>query len=434
MNAVLPLSLAFLASYLVGAVPFGYLVARARGLDIRTYGSGNIGATNVGRALGRRYFFLVFFLDFAKGALPVLAASWYANRHALGLPPGTLPVTAGVAAFLGHLFPVYLGFRGGKGVATGAGVAAVLVPGPMLVALLVWVALFVASRHVALASILAAAAVFVVRRPWRPSAWDHDHLVITSFCLVTAVLVAVRHHDNIRRLIRGEEYRFQESAAMLLFSKTLHVLAMGLWFGTVVFFTFVVGLVLIGTFESVAVLPADQRPDWFPMWEYPDRPAPSEGLPDPLRKIQGTRAFGAAVAPLFPWYYGIQAVCAVLALATAFAWSSARKGEKVHGLRTVVLAAALLTVGVGWWLEREVSALRADRVPAMNAVLSASSPTAEQIARAEETRATFARWHTYSLIDNFLTVILVGVGMGLAARLPAEPKVEEENATPQAAK
>src|SRR5438094_5459757 len=104
-----------LLSYLVGAVPFGYAVARWRGVDIFQHGSGNIGATNVGRILGRRFGILVFLLDFAKGALPTALA--LAAADALGIePPSVLGVAAGLAAFLGHLYPVYLGFRGAKGV------------------------------------------------------------------------------------------------------------------------------------------------------------------------------------------------------------------------------------------------------------------------------------------------------------------------------
>src|SRR3954454_20004280 len=109
-----------LAAYLIGALPFGYLIARARGVDIFKAGSGNIGATNVGRVLGRRYGILVFVLDFAKGALPVGAAfglKRLADASARAeLPLAGLEVFAGLAAFLGHVFPIYLGLRGGKGI------------------------------------------------------------------------------------------------------------------------------------------------------------------------------------------------------------------------------------------------------------------------------------------------------------------------------
>src|SRR5437660_6293032 len=113
----LSLALGALLSYLTGAIPFGYLIARARGVDILHAGSGNIGATNVGRILGKRFGMLVFALDFAKGAVPpCLSFRWS------GVTAG---VTAGLAALIGHRFPAYLRFRGGKGVATGSGVVAV---------------------------------------------------------------------------------------------------------------------------------------------------------------------------------------------------------------------------------------------------------------------------------------------------------------------
>src|SRR5882724_3005914 len=158
----LPILLTPLAGYLIGSIPFGYLVARARGVDIFKEGSGNIGATNVGRILGRPFGVLVFVLDFAKGAIPVLAAmrvgAYWPNASAQ-LPDGTLEVVTGLAAFLGHLYPVYIGLRGGKGVATGTGVVAVLAPGPTLAALGVWIVLAVALRYVSLASILAVLAL-----------------------------------------------------------------------------------------------------------------------------------------------------------------------------------------------------------------------------------------------------------------------------------
>src|SRR5215204_553842 len=137
-------TLAALLAYLVGAVPFGYLVARARGVDIFAAGSGNIGATNVGRVLGRKLGVLVFVLDFLKGAVPALVVS-----QLFGTTAG---VVAGLAAFLGHVFPIYLRFRGGKGVATGFGVVVVLLPWPTLVAAIVWVTTLAATRYVSLAS------------------------------------------------------------------------------------------------------------------------------------------------------------------------------------------------------------------------------------------------------------------------------------------
>src|SRR5581483_3927874 len=106
--AALSLVLASLLSYLAGALPFGYLIARWRGVDILKQGSGNIGATNVGRVLGRPFGILVFLLDFAKGAVPALLARGWSTTHDLELPPDSLPVAAAVAAFLGHLFPIYL--------------------------------------------------------------------------------------------------------------------------------------------------------------------------------------------------------------------------------------------------------------------------------------------------------------------------------------
>src|SRR3954447_6458190 len=105
--------LALVVAYLIGAIPFGWLIARSRGIDIFHAGSGNIGATNVGRVLGRKFGLLVFVLDFLKGAVPVAVA----KRFDAGAD--WLPVAAGLAAFVGHMFPVYLHFRGGKGVATG---------------------------------------------------------------------------------------------------------------------------------------------------------------------------------------------------------------------------------------------------------------------------------------------------------------------------
>ena len=208
MTALPLLCLVAVASYLVGAIPFGYVIARHRGHDILREGSGNIGATNVARVLGMRFGFLVFALDFAKGALPV----WLAYRLPpidVELPPDTLPVVAGVAAFLGHMLPVYLRFRGGKGVATGLGVIAVLVhPVVTLAVLAAWGLVLAVTRYVSLASIIAAALLFGLQLWWTwPSSWDRAHVVVTLFCAFGAALICLRHHGNIRRLLQGAEHR-----------------------------------------------------------------------------------------------------------------------------------------------------------------------------------------------------------------------------------
>jgi acyl-phosphate glycerol 3-phosphate acyltransferase len=425
------LSVTILVAYLIGALPFGYLVARARGVDLLRQGSGNIGATNVGRMLGRKWGVLVFVLDFLKGAVPVLVARWLTPADS-DLPPDTLPVLAGVAAFLGHLFPVYLGFKGGKGVATGAGVLAVLLPGPTLLALLLWTAVLTGTCYMSLASI--SAAILLAIWPLGFSEPFHrDHVVVTLFCLVAGLLVIGRHHANVRRLLGSTENRLKDTPAMLQISKVLHVLSLGLWFGTVVFFS-VVGLVLFDAFDRLSVEPAVSRPIWFPLPPEFARDRPSDKFPNPLAKEQGSRAVGYAVAPLFPIYSGIQAVCAVLATVTAAAWWLARDGGRLAKVRTLLLMAALVTVGVGWYLERVVHDLREPRNEYTDQVLKSSSPTAEEISRAEKARAEFGRWHGYSLMDNFATLALVTAAMILAAWMPVPQKpVQEQTASKEPA-
>lgn len=187
-------------SYLLGAVPFGYLIARARGVDLLSLGSKNIGATNVGRVMGLWWGVLVFALDFAKGAVPVLLA---------GLTPeGDIGrVLAGVAAFVGHLFPVYLGFRGGKGVATGAGAMAVLVPISFAITLAVFLVVLVTTRYMSLASLTAVTLLVILRLTLTPEPWGERAVVITWFVVLACAAVVVRHVGNIRRLIAGTENR-----------------------------------------------------------------------------------------------------------------------------------------------------------------------------------------------------------------------------------
>jgi glycerol-3-phosphate acyltransferase PlsY len=199
MNPWLP-SLAI--AYLLGSIPFGYLLVRMfLKQDIRATGSGNIGATNVARSGSRALGIATLVLDLVKGALAV----WIADI--LGHGTYDLMVLAGVCATLGHVFPVWLRFRGGKGVATALGVFLGLAPLATLCGLVVFLAVFLSTRYVSLASI-AAAAVFPIFGLWFAAARTaRTPVVIASFVFIP-LLIIVKHHQNIARLIAGTESRF----------------------------------------------------------------------------------------------------------------------------------------------------------------------------------------------------------------------------------
>lgn len=183
-------------SYLLGSVPSGFLVGSSAGVDVRDAGSGNIGATNVARTLGWKKGLVTLFADVAKGFLPVLAA------YLLDLGAATA-AAAGLAAFAGHLYPVFLKFKGGKGVATAAGVYLGVMPLGLLVLLGVFVLVVLGSRRVSPASMAAGAAGPV-------AAWALSYPMETVWLgLVIGLLVVVRHKENIRRLMAGEEPPFQ---------------------------------------------------------------------------------------------------------------------------------------------------------------------------------------------------------------------------------
>jgi acyl-phosphate glycerol 3-phosphate acyltransferase len=416
---ILVLVLVPLIAYFIGGLPFGYLVARARGVDILHQGSGNIGATNVGRVLGRRFGVLVFFLDFAKGAVPVFlarrAVAWIEPSETW-LTADLLGVAAGLAAFLGHLFPIYLHFRGGKGVATGAGVVAVLLPMPFLVGLLTWVAVLCATHYVSLASLAAAGALCLARLGLAAEPLAPENSLVTAFCFVAATLVVLRHWANLGRLLRGNENRLRDSPTMQSLTRTLHVLSLGLWFGSSVFFSFVVGLSLFSTFQPLGQDVA-HRPKWLPLAkEFEKRDLEDPRLDGP--KEQGTRVAGAAVTPMFPWYFLMQGLCGLIAVGTAVGLSRGRP-ERIHRLRVTLLLLAVATVIIGWPLEHKVSELRGPRYAAMDEYLkSDTSDIAARKNAALDAIREFGTWHTISLFLNFATIALVTVAMMLAARLP----------------
>ncbi|PYV48835.1 MAG: acyl-phosphate glycerol 3-phosphate acyltransferase [Acidobacteria bacterium] len=185
--------------YLLGSIPFGYLLMRSfRGTDVRTTGSGNIGATNVART-SPRLGLLTLTLDVLKGAAAV--------GLALTLFPGnrTLAFIAALAAISGHIFPVWLRFRGGKGVATGLGSLVLLTPKAILLAMAVFVVVFAALRYISLASVTASAALPVFAQLLREAA-SFAQIVLVA---LGSALIILKHHQNMRRLLAGIEPKFK---------------------------------------------------------------------------------------------------------------------------------------------------------------------------------------------------------------------------------
>jgi glycerol-3-phosphate acyltransferase PlsY len=199
--STLPWRLAvLLGAYLLGAVPFSYLVARSKGVDVRRVGSGNVGATNVMRSVSLASGLLAFFLDAGKGALAVLLAR-------LVEPAGPLPALAGVMAVLGHMYPIWLRFRGGKGVATGAGAFLPLAPWATAGALAVFGLALAITRYVSLASIVGTAALAVL------AFLGGAAPVVSRAAAGLAVLITWKHRSNLQRIARGTENRLGRKTA-----------------------------------------------------------------------------------------------------------------------------------------------------------------------------------------------------------------------------
>lgn len=195
---------AILAGYLAGSIPFGLLIAKARGVDLRNSGSGNIGATNVFRCVGKGWGVLALLLDAVKGFLPAFAFPEWLARWMGGGAPVWLGVACGLAAVAGHNWPVWLGFKGGKGVATSAGMALGVAPGAVGIGLGAFVLVVVATRWVSLASMLGCAAA-TGAAAWLYGGTDRGWLVWVLGAMT--LLVIWRHRANIRRLLAGIEPR-----------------------------------------------------------------------------------------------------------------------------------------------------------------------------------------------------------------------------------
>ncbi len=208
-NPMLPfVILLLLFSFLIGSIPFGFLIARSKGVDIRQHGSGNIGATNVFRTLGKKWGVLVFVLDALKGALPVALAGVASQQFGI-LDPALASVLAGIATILGHNFTPWLGFKGGKGIATSAGVLLALVPVASLCITVVWFLVFKISRYVSLASIAAAISLPIAVGILLYLGWLKSP-VLLAFSILATLLAVWQHRSNIQRLLNGTESRFEK--------------------------------------------------------------------------------------------------------------------------------------------------------------------------------------------------------------------------------
>ncbi|MEA3213726.1 MAG: acyl phosphate:glycerol-3-phosphate acyltransferase [Chthoniobacter sp.] len=221
-------ALIVVVAYLLGSIPFGLLVAKSQGVDLRAHGSGNIGATNVWRVMGKKWGLITFFADALKGVaavkLGILIATHWPIREVLprgherivSLSPdqlGYMGIAAAVACILGHNFPVWLNFKGGKGVATSLGVICGMMPVPALIVFGIWALVFKTSRYVSLASIIAAVSLPIVviallaigpKYGWAAvNSWAHFY-----FSVAAALMVVRRHQPNIKRLVAGTELRF----------------------------------------------------------------------------------------------------------------------------------------------------------------------------------------------------------------------------------
>ena len=208
MNELTSGLIVFVLSYLCGSLPSGYIIGKFNGIDIRQYGSHNIGATNVRRVLGRDWSLICFALDFLKGLLPVIFIG-----HALGgrwpIGYGMGGIIAAIAAVLGHIFPIWLKFKGGKGVATSLGVVAGIAFIPVLIGGIAWLIVFHFSRMVSLASMVAVTviALFALGSQLISASIGWPGVILLA---IIAALVIIRHKDNIKRIHDGTESKFEK--------------------------------------------------------------------------------------------------------------------------------------------------------------------------------------------------------------------------------
>jgi hypothetical protein len=252
--------------------------------------------------------------------------------------------------------------------------------------------------------VAAVAVLSIARLASTPDAFADGNRTVTLFVLIGSAAVVWKHRANVRRLLNGTENRIGDSPMRRTVVKGLHLLAVGLWFGGAAFFNFGAAPAIFASFkEVVATNPSDRTANETII------PPDAGGV----RKDALANALaGSAVGPVFPRYFGLQAVCGAVALVTALGWWHAEGGRRAHRVRAVVVGVGLLTVAVAVPISAKVSELRPQRFSPDAAVRDAA-------------KAAFGPWHLASLGLSFVTVSLAGVALALGAKLPGESLLEQ---------
>lgn len=202
---IFELILVLIISYLFGSIPWGFIIGKLKGIDIREHGSKNTGATNVTRVLGKSFGYICFALDFFKGFMPS-----FIMIYIIVLPTDAGVIFAILGTFLGHIFPIYLKFKGGKGVATGTGAVIAVSPLATIIGFIIWVIIFKTTRYVSVASITAAILVPVLTIVFSATGTYQLSAALQIFVAIIGVITIIKHKSNIIRLLKGTEYRFEK--------------------------------------------------------------------------------------------------------------------------------------------------------------------------------------------------------------------------------
>ena len=269
--------------------------------------------------------------------------------------------------------------------------------------MLFWFITLLASRLVSLASLVAPTVLVAARLVGIADPFGEQAIPITLYLLIGTAFVFVKHRSNVRRIMAGTETQTLPDGPRRQFAlRTIHVLALGLWFGGAAFFNFATAPAILDSFKHVV----NDGPS--------DRTANETIIPANASKEQkdalASALFGSAVGPVFPLYFGMQAICGPLALATALSWWNTNDGRRIHRWRVYVLIVGVLATLAALPIATQVTDLRLQRFSSDAAIADAA-------------KAAFGPWHFASLGLSFVTVCLAGVALAMAARLPEESRV-----------